>query len=288
MTMASINDETLMAYADGQLDEASAREVAQAIAQDEGLAKRVSVFKRTAQAVKEAVGPAPAVSDDLLARVQASIAKAQASQATKPEATPVRPALPLANDQPIAQRFEHTPPANQSSWRMFAAVGSLAIGVLAFMAGRETADTTMANAPLAGPGLVLTADATQVQQWQDALRSLPSGDKRALPGSRNADTQLQMLASFRAASGQLCREFSWSSAAQSNTINGVACHQGQEALPKDGKGGAWQLTYAAVSQAGEGYQPASAQNALDAYVSSIGGSAVLNAEQEREALASLR
>ena len=51
------DDETLMAFADGELDEVSSRHVEKAVEEDEGIAARVALFRATRARVSAAMAP---------------------------------------------------------------------------------------------------------------------------------------------------------------------------------------------------------------------------------------
>lgn len=71
MTPADIEDDMLMAYADGELDAETAARVEAALDQDEALAERLGVFLSTRSALKAAFDPPPPVSPGLEAAVRA-------------------------------------------------------------------------------------------------------------------------------------------------------------------------------------------------------------------------
>jgi hypothetical protein len=280
MSNLAFSDETLMAFADGELDADTTRAVQDAALADQRIAQRIALFKGTAKLAHDAM-PAPAVTDALMASVQAAVARAKATRladAQLPEQAPVleRPGdLPHAPITPTPARTR--PAANQAYWALTASVASLAVGVLGFLAGRQSLpDPQLA---LAAPaGIVLTADASQLQQWQNTLAQVPSGQERELVSPKGSPARMGMLASFRDSSGALCREFSWT-VAQQPSVAGVACQDGPQGQA------AWRLAYAAAAlHVQGGYTPASAGSALDAYVKSIGGGAILSQAQELEAL----
>jgi anti-sigma factor RsiW len=280
MSKLTFNDETLMAFADGELDAASTRAVQEAALADPRIAQRIALFKNTARLAHDAM-PAPVVPDALMASVQAAIARAKATRhadAQLPEQAPVvkRPS-DLSSAQVTQAPARARPAANQAYWALCASFASIGLGVVGFLAGRHgQPDPQLALTVPAG--IVLTTDATQLRLWQNTLAQVPSGQERELASSRGSSARMGMLASFRDSSGALCREFSWAVVRQP-VVAGVACQdspQGQVA---------WRLAYAAAAMHMEGgYAPASASSALDAYVKSIGGGALLNETQERDAL----
>lgn len=294
MNSSTFSDVTLMAFADGQLDAETAAAV-QAVAQaDKAIARRIALFKDTAQLARQAHTQAsPAVPDALMASVLESIAKSksqalsEAVTAATTTATVPTPAMPgdrATSEQPIVTVvLGKAAVANQGYWALVASVTSVAVGVLAFLAGRSSMPAPQL-ALTAPAGIVLTTDAAQLQQWQNALTQLPSGQTRELAQASGA-ARMGMLASFRDSSGALCREFSWN-VSQLPAIAGVACQDSATVTASSTKG--WRLVYAAAAlHSDTGYAPASASAALDAYVVSVGGGPVLSEEQEREALKAL-
>lgn len=282
MSPLPFSDETLMAFADGELDADTARAVQTAAQSNPEVAQRIALFRGTAQMLRNAQpNPAPAVPEALQAFLLAAIARAKtqrtqdASLSEQPtDAT--RPAhIPSTNDH--AANETARPAANQSYWALAATVASMVVGVMAFLAGRYSApDATLAQA--APAGVVLTADASQLQEWRATLSQTPSGQERAFKGQAG-DARMAVLASFRDSSGALCREFSWTTA-QQPSVAGVACQDKSPTGETD-----WRLAYAAQAMhVPGGYTPASASTALDAYVRSIGGGPILSEAQELEAL----
>jgi hypothetical protein len=266
MNPQTFTDATLMAFADGQLDAGTAAAVEAAARSDSAVAQRIAVFKDTAKLARQAHAQAtPAVPDALMASVLQSIAKSKQ-----------QPKVTVISGKAGA--------ANQRHWSIVASVTTVAVGVLAFFAGRQSMPEPQL-AQTAPAGIVLTADAAQLQQWQNTLTQLPSGQTRDLPLAQGSAARMGMLASFRDSSGALCREFSWN-VSQQPAIAGVACQDSATVTASNTKG--WRLAYAAAAlRSDTGYAPASASSALDAYVASVGGGPVLNEVQEREALKAL-
>lgn len=238
MKPAEIEDEMLMAYADGELDAATAARVEAALEQDEALAERLGVFLNTRSALKAAFDPAPPVSPQLEAAVRGMAAPAPQVVAL----TARRTARPVW--QPVA----------------FAASLALAVGLGAgwFLNG---------PAGIGAPQLALAPGAAAV------LAELPSGRSADLADGHS----LSVIASFEDAQGTLCREIAQDGAGGS--LLAVACKAGA----------AWELRFAiAAGSGGESYRPASAPEALDAWLAATGAGAPLPPEAEAEALARLR
>ncbi len=266
-----LDDALLMAYADGQLDAPERARIDSQLSSNPSLQAKIDAFRRSAELAQQHWSePAPAVPLALQNAVQEMIAKAQASQA--PEA--IKPAaLPLATPAPSDLR--QRPAANSSWYAMVATVACVAVGTLAYFAGAQQLGSGQQLATNNGAAIVLTADASQLTQWQKHMSNAPSGVLLPLT-SDSPSQQLKILATVKDAQGRLCREFSLSDAAR-NT-QGVACH-------KPGSQQNWQLQFAALMPIeANGYTPASSAAVLDAFVNSLGAGASLNAEEERKAL----
>lgn len=167
MKPAEIEDTMLMAYADGELDAATAARVEAALEQDAALAERLGVFLSTRTALKSAFDPAPPVSATLEAAVRAM-------------AAPAPQVVSLA-----ARR------ATRPVWQPMALAASLALAV-----GLGAGWMLGTPGGTAAPQLALAKGA------EAALASLPSGQNTTLADG----TALSVIASFEDAQGTFCRE----------------------------------------------------------------------------------
>lgn len=239
MKPAEIEDEMLMAYADGELDTETAALVEAAMEQDAALAERLGAFLSTRSALMAAFDPAPPVSPQLEAAVRAMAAPA-------PQV--------VALSARRAARAAWVPAA-------VAACLALAVGLGAGWGLRGPA------APGGAPQLALADGAAA------ALAALPSGQSADM-----ADGQrLTILASFEDAAGTFCREIAQDGAGGS--VLAVACKAGP----------AWELRFAlAAGTGGDAYRPASAPEALDAWLDATGAGSPLPPEAEASALTRLR
>lgn len=188
MTETRYDDETLMAFTDGELDPATVAEVARAAAADPAVASRIAVFARSRAALAaEAVHPEP-VPADLEARVRAMAVGAGA-----------RPAA--ARGAPL--------------WQPALAAGlALAVGL---GAGLILGSGRQAGAPA---GLEIALGSALPAPLAEALGRVPSGMATRLPEGG----QFAPVASFMGGDGALCREFSLEAAAK--TVVAVACRDG--------------------------------------------------------------
>lgn len=252
MSADRFDDETLMAFADGALDEPTRSAVERALAQDEALAERVALFLDTRGAAKAALAPLLALDADgraLEARVAAMVRDAEAGPA--PEATDAR-VLP----------FRPPPAASRPSRRW--ALPLAASIALAFGLGGATGWLVAPDGRT--PGLLAGASVAR------ALLETPAGAETRLDDGR----VLRAVASFRDATGALCREVEIDEPTRSESLVTVACREGAD----------WSLRFAvAVPSAEGGYAPASSLDALDAWLAAVGAGEPMEPADEAAALA---
>ncbi|ODN70280.1 anti-sigma factor family protein [Methylobrevis pamukkalensis] len=274
MSTNRFDDETLMAYADGELDAETSAEVAAAIGGDPMLAARISAFTRSRilakRAFEEAVPPVP---DALRAAIEARIA---AMAAPVPE--PV-PDLVTAPEPPAEAR---------------GGTGVGAPGVVSLEAARQRRRGLSAFAPIAmaasiaavvagglgwyaggSGGIGATAPGADMialgagPAITEVLGAAASGADTALPGGG----RVRVVATFEDAEQRLCREFEYGRG--DTGVIAVACRQQA----------AWQVVFAAAGPTTEGdFVPASGMEALDAYLSGIGAGTPLEPGAEKAAL----
>lgn len=163
-----IDDETLMALADGEIAGDEAARLRARIASDAGLAARYALFAQTAGLVNAAAqaDPEAAVSPDLVARIR--------GMATAPRADNV---VPLPRPSP--------------RWQPMAIAASLAL------AAGLSAGLLLAPGAPAPEAPALTAD------LRDRLGTLASGAEAELADGR----RVAVVASFTDEAGAFCREF---------------------------------------------------------------------------------
>jgi hypothetical protein len=165
-----LDDETLMALADGEIDDEEAARLHALIGADPALSDRYALFARTSTLARDAAlaDPEAVVPPDLAARIR--------GMASTPDGIP-------QNVVPLRR------PA--SLWPALALAASLAMAV-GLTAGLFLAP----DAPVtAGPAL--TAD------LQERLGTLPSGAEAELPDGR----RMTVVASFTDGTGAFCREY---------------------------------------------------------------------------------
>ncbi len=246
MTGNEIDDEMLMAYADGELDASDAARVETVLRDDPDMAERLVVFTGTREVMRAAadVKRAEPVPEDVVARAKAAIDASRSDGAGK--------VLPFRrSDRPHV-------------FRPAALAASLAIA--GFLGGYLLSPKVPGDsgqefrfAILDTPGL------------SDALRRVPAGERMAIEGG-----EIAVIASFRDADGAFCREFELD-ASNASTLVSVACWSGTDWDPR--------LAVVATADDETQYAPASSLETLDTYLTAIGAGAPLSPEDEASALA---
>lgn len=238
--MKNYDDETLMAFADGQLDEPDFSEVAAAIEADPALAERLELLVLGKDLTKAVYSPL--------------IDRAVPAPLTRAVKTAVANAGGTLNVLPFRKRGLGR--SEIAGLAMAACLGAIVAGPAGYL---------LSQAPR-GDGLNVGAPLST--ELAALLASLPSGGEQ-----RTGDgTIMRPIATFRDASGALCREFELD--ATSSTV-AIACRPARE----------WRVAFALDTPAtAEGYAPAAALDALDTYLQSIGAGAPFSPEDEAGAL----
>lgn len=253
MIAREFDDQTLMAFADGELDDETAAAVETAMATDDDLAGRVALFLDTRIQAKDALRPLAEepVPEALGRSVQRMVDEAKSRQ---PTAAPAGAIVAAGRTRPSPTRRPWIMPLAASLAAIAFGLGGYLIG----MGGRD-APQGFAVVGLSSPAL------------SEALGRVPSGGDAVLAGSGD---RLRAVASFRDAGGVLCREFEVDSA--DSSVVSVACRTD----------GAWSVRFAVVAPLRDGgYAPASSMEALDAYLASAGALEPLSPADEAAALA---
>lgn len=185
-----IDDDTLMALADGEIDGDDAARLHAQIAADPALADRYALFTQSADWVKAAAlaDPEAAVSPDLEARIREMAAT---------------PPSEAENVVPL-----HRP---ASRWQPVAVAASLALAV-----GLSAGLFLAPGAPETGAGVLSAA-------VQERLGTLPSGAQAELPDGR----RVSVVASFTDSAGAFCREYETTAQGGDSHV-GVACRNGDD------------------------------------------------------------
>lgn len=261
MNEERFDEETLMAYADGELAPDRAAAVEAAMAADPSIARTVRLFRSTAAAARGAVdAETPPVPAALLASIEQAIARAAETAASPAEAAPA--IVPVAEPTTAPPRAA----ANRPWYALAASAAFVAVAVAAYLAGAQR-DGSL---PLAGVAVV--APGYERRAFDTALNEAPSGAGTPI----GAAATLGITATFRDGNGNLCREFRLERN-QAGAVAGVACRSG----------GAWLIAFAATEPGGNGdFRPASGHALLDAFLTERGASAPLTEAEESAALRS--
>ncbi|MBY3121550.1 anti-sigma factor family protein [Rhizobium laguerreae] len=191
MSKKDFDDETLMAFADGELDETQSRALEEALASNEALYERLAVFLDSRQLVGDALKPLidEPVPEALLASVRRM-------------ATEVRRQTPQDNVVSFRPKQQQQ---TMRHWLVPVAASLVAIvtGVVGFALGRINPSASNSGAEIAA---VLEREVS----GRDVTLSSP-------------ETVLHVVASFRDERGELCREYELKQP-KSSTLT-VACRQ---------------------------------------------------------------
>lgn len=276
MNPAPIDDDTLLAYLDAQFDD-EARYVAveDALATNPALRARLQALvysgeqaRRAFDATLEAPVPpaliAAILNAPLPAGLQTHVAVAPAASVTTHRAPPAAPS-------PGGRLRGWLGLGGGLNWgaAAFASVALLAVG--GFLGHAWQGPGT------AGPALAEAGQIVREPALALALEAAPSG--RRLPAGEG---QMELVASFARADGQICREYTAARPApMARDEVGVACREAD---------GQWRLAFLRhaphSATPGDGYQTASTalHEAVDAFIARELPGGALSAEQEQARL----
>ena len=257
-----IDDDTLVAYLDAQLEDDAAYEaVEDALAESPALRARLQTLAETGELARQAFDAKleEAVPPQLIAAIlNAPLPGAEANRATLNHARPETPSLGARLAAWLGQGF--------GGAAAFASIVTLALGALI---GHYLLPPAELAAPLARQGDPIRNPAVAV-----ALQAAPSGLAVDV-----GEARLEIMASFAARDGQFCREYSLNSAKTGQEI-GIAC---RGATADTG----WQLAFVANEPASAaaqgGYSTASDRlhEAVDAFLGEHVAGEPFDAERER-------
>lgn len=252
MTQEYFDDEILMSFADGELDDATSSRLETALEQDDELAARLAVFLDSREIV--AAELKPLIHEPVPAALMASVRR-MADEAQQHDGGPKKSEPLQDNVVSFRSRADRPAAAPPRRWLMPAAAAIVAIlaGTGGFFAGRgiDGATPSFDVAVIAG------------------LDRETSGSDVSLGSSGEV---LHLVASFQDGRGDLCREYEVRRP-QATTL-AVACRQA----------GTWVSRLTLTTPRADGYVPASTQETVDAYLSSIQAGSPLSPEQEKVAL----
>lgn len=245
------DDETLMAYADGELPPAEAKRVEAAMAADPSLAARVARFRNVRRALRLAYDSV--TREPIPDRFRALLGDMAIKEPDRPQSAPVAD-LAAARSQSEAKKTR--PRFGAPAWAAIAA--SLVVGVLAGRALLATGDE------------LFETRGAQIYAGADLARIL---DTRLASDGDNATAATSIGISFRAKDGGYCRTFM--RAEGQNGVTGLACHERE--------GWAVRVASAARAPSGSYQQAGSTAPAVMAMVDQLIDGEALDGEQERAA-----
>lgn len=264
MTDKKFDEETLMAYADGELDHETSDAIEKAVQSDPALAQRLEAFAQTRLLAQKSFEPIlnEPIPDGLSSKVEAMLKEAEASEKSENESDDGATIVAFKAGRP-----EKKTPSAQWFMPLAASIAVVAAGITGFAVGTST--------QVRPTGEIQVAEFNQAGLL-DALQTVVSGEEMALPDTGD---RFRAIASFRDSDNDFCREFEVDAADRSTFVS-VACL-------RDGE---WKLqfTVAAVSQSNNGYAPASSLDALDAYLDAVGAGDPMSVSEEAEALDQFR
>ena len=191
MSKKDFDDETLMAFADGELDETQSRALEEALASNEALCERLAVFLDSRQLVGDALKPL--IDEPVPQALLASVG---------------RMADEVRHQKPQDNVVSFRPKQQQQTMRRWlvpvaASLVAIVTGVVGFTLGRINPSASNSGAEIAA---VLDREVS----GRDVTLSSP-------------ETVLHVVASFRDERGELCREYELKQP-KSSTLT-VACRQ---------------------------------------------------------------
>ena len=230
----AIPDETLMAYADGELEPAQRAEVEVALAADPTLAARVEAHRALRKKLNAAFDPIlmETVPNTLVASVHTSPASTPGAMpergATVTDLRRVRAARAAEAKGAAASARRAEMPRRAWTWFEWGA-----------MAASVAAGAVIAHLALKSPEVHrIGTEGGQLVAQADLARALSA----QLASDQPADAPVQIGVSFRSRSGDTCRTFT---VEEGNVLAGLACREGGEwrvqalanAQPAAGNGG---------------------------------------------------
>ena len=250
--MVLLNDETLMAYVDGELDAATASEVEAALANDPAASETVRMFRESARLAQDAF--AAPMDEQVPAHLLATFDDKSAEPA------------PSADVVDFATRRAARPagPIRRHALPLAASI-ALAVGI----AGGWTLSSQTVTPEDSG---LLLGGISTASSLHAALEGTPSGQALAWDGG-----SITPVLTFRDTDGRFCREFQAAGAEGGQGSIGIACRG-------DGQ---WQAQFAVAAQAGGdgSFQPASGGVAsLETFVDELMTDMPLDPEAEAAAL----
>lgn len=259
MAQEIFDDETLMAFADGELDEVTAARVAAALADDPALAANVEMFRASRRHVGEALGPLlrEPVPPGLSLSVAAMIERDREAQGR---------ARNEGHGEVVSIANERVRRRRAPAWLIPAAAA------ITLMVGGSGGFLLGTMLPQAVPSEFASIDDPAIIQ---ALSEIPSGEPVNMPGTGRI---FESVLSFQLEDGTLCREYRVKGPDVKGVIS-IACREEDN----------WRThLLMAATRLEEGFEPAGSAETIDAYLASIHAGSPLDRPAEDAALKSVR
>lgn len=247
--MNDLDIEKLMAYADGELDPASALDVERLLQNDDEARAIVERFRQT----RSALGP------DMDALLNEPVPQ-HLIDAIRAHPLQPMPALPQAAT-PAASAVTRQAANDRAYWPSLATAASLALVVGLFAGQWWGSQSGGGEPPLA-------------QALQRAMETLPAGEVLKVAG-----LQITPVTSYRGAEGQVCREFEQT--ADGRLAHGIACRTDTQWVTR--------LMFdhgpADTAASSAGFVPASGElDAISSLLDNLKLGPALSADEERAAI----
>lgn len=259
MSQMIFDDEALMAFADGELDEVTAKRVARAMAEDGTLAARFAMFQSSRETVASAMKPFvnEPVPPGLTLSVAAMIERDRTARTQGTE----NDANNILSFESRGVRLRKVP-----SWVMpLAAMLVLAIGGTGgyFFGSTLRPQVPTEFASISDPDII------------QALTEIPSGKTIDVPGTGKT---IEPILSFRLEDGTLCREYTLKGPNAKGVVS-IACLEHDR----------WNThLLMAATRPEDRFVPAGSAETIDAYLTSIQAGSPLDGDAEDEVLRSIR
>lgn len=257
MSDTVFDDETLMAFADGELDDVTAARVARAVADATALSARIEMFALSRKRIAEAMAPLARtpVPPDLTLSVAALVERDREARTSAKGGEGSR-ILPFES---------RTMRRKEPVWLMpVAAALVLAIGG----SGGYFLGSVL---PRQAPAEFASIDDPAIIQ---ALSEIPSGTALDMPGTGRT---IEPVLSFQLEDGTLCREYKLKGPDAKGVVS-IACLEQAR----------WRTHFLmAATRPEEGFVPAGSAETIDAYLASIQAGSPLDGDAEDAALKSI-
>lgn len=266
LNSARPSDETLVAYADGQLDPAEAKKVEEYLERDPETRHLVDLMRTSGKLANAALdsGTFTSPADQRLAEM---IRNHQPAGAAAKDAA--------AKDNVVAFPPKRVPIPSLPPYGLSiaASVALILAGLGGYQIGR--------NAPSSEPSLIAVGPVTTNSAIAVLLEEKATGDHITVPSASDNPHEYAVIASFRDAAGRVCREFELLNPDETPEAAAIACRSKSDQWVVEG------VVRTAISQTKDGdtFNPASGNthSPIESLLKSMGASPALS-KAEEEAL----